>query len=46
VAGDGRYTRTVFLLSTNQAGTNTFAFQATDRSGLVSEVVTRDIVVE
>ncbi|MDX1546761.1 MAG: hypothetical protein R3247_07230 [Rhodothermales bacterium] len=45
-AADGRYTQTVFLTSDNAAGTNTFAFQATDRSGLTSAVVEKTITVE
>ncbi len=46
VAGDGRYTATVQISSTNGAGVNTLAFQATDRAGLRSEVVTVDITIE
>lgn len=46
VAGDGRYTVTISISSTNATGTNTFAFQATDRSGLTSEIVEKDITVE
>lgn len=45
-AGDGRYTATVTIASTNNPGSNTFAFQATDRSGLTSGVVERTITVE
>ena len=45
-AGDGRYTITVVITSENALGTNTFAFQATDRSGLKSEVVERSITIE
>ena len=45
-AGDGRFTLTVFLTSENAPGTNTFAFQATDRAGLTSEVVEKSVVVE
>lgn len=46
VAGDGRFTATVQISSTNAPGVNTLAFQATDRSGLRSEVVTIDITIE
>lgn len=46
VAGDGRFTVTIVISSTNATGTNTFAFQATDRSGLKSEIVRVDITVE
>lgn len=46
VAGDGRFTVTIVISSTNATGTNTFAFQATDRSGLTSEIVEKDITVE
>jgi hypothetical protein len=45
-AGDGRYTRVVEIGAGNQAGINTFAFQATDRSGLTSSIVQATIVVE
>ena len=45
-AGDGRYTITVVITSENALGTNTFAFQATDRSGLKSEIVERSITIE
>jgi len=45
-AGDGRYTVTIVISSTNATGTNTFAFQATDRSGLKSEIISKDITVE
>ncbi len=45
-AGDGRYTRVVEVASGNQPGENTFAFQATDRSGLASSTVEKTIVVE
>ena len=45
VAGDGRFTRRVFIESTNALGVNSLAFQATDRAGLTSEVVRKDIVV-
>ena len=46
IAGDGRFTLTIVISSTNALGTNTFAFQATDRSGLQSDIVTKDITVE
>ena len=46
VAGDGRYTVTIQISSTASLGTNVFAFQATDRGGLRSEVVTKEITVE
>lgn len=45
-AGDGRYTRVVEIAASNQAGVNDFAFQATDLSGLVSNVIEKRIVVE
>ena len=45
-AGDGRYTLTVFVASTNNPGVNTFAFQATDRAGLTSNVIEKEITVE
>lgn len=38
-AGDGRYTRLIRITSQNSPGTNTFVFQATDRSGLESDTV-------
>ncbi len=38
-AGDGLYTRTVFILSSNSLGSNTFIFEAIDRAGLRSEQV-------
>jgi hypothetical protein len=46
LAGDGRYTITVTVESTNQPGANTFAFQATDRTGLTSDVIHKTITVE
>jgi hypothetical protein len=46
VAGDGRYTRLIRIASTNQPGTNVLAFQATDRSGLKSNIVEKQIRVE
>lgn len=45
-ANDGRYTRVIFITSTNSPGVNTFAFQATDRSGLTSEIVQKQITVQ
>lgn len=46
VAGDGRFTLTVQLESTNSPGPVTFDFQAFDRAGLSSEILTRTINVE
>ena len=46
VAGDGRFTATVQITAANAPGTNTLAFQATDRAGLKSEVITLDITIE
>ncbi len=46
VAGDGLFTRRVFITSDNAAGTNTLAFQATDRAGLQSAVLTHDVVIQ
>lgn len=46
VAGDGRFTITVQLENTNAPGVRTFDFQATDRTGLASNVVTRTITVD
>lgn len=46
VAGDGRYTATIQVESTNAAGPTTLAFQATDRSGLESQIVEKTIVVD
>ena len=43
-AGDGRYTAR-FNVPNATPGTQTFGFQAFDRSGLASPVVTRDITV-
>ena len=45
-AGDGRYTTTVVIGSGNAAGINRFAFQATDRAGLKSEVVVKEITIQ
>jgi len=44
VAGDGRYTAR-FDVPSAEPGTFTFKFQAFDRSGLSSDVVTKDITV-
>ena len=44
-AGDGIFTRRVFIESTNTLGVNTLAFQATDRAGLTSEIVQKNVVV-
>ncbi len=44
--GDGIYTAIVRIESNNQPGANTLAFQASDRSGLTSNVIERTIVVE
>lgn len=46
IAGDGRFTATVQISSDNSPGVNSLAFQATDRGGLQSEVVTIDITIE
>lgn len=46
VAGDGRFTLTIQLESSNAAGTNTFEFSVVDRSGLRSGVEVRTLVVE
>ena len=45
VAGDGVFTRRVFVQSTNRTGVNTLVFQATDRAGLVSPELRADIVI-
>ncbi len=45
-ANDGVFTRTVQIESGNAPGETVLAFQATDRSGLKSNVVERTIVVE
>lgn len=44
--GDGTYTAVVRIESTNQPGENILAFQASDRSGLTSNIVEKTIVVE
>lgn len=46
VAADGRFTLTLQVESGNAAGSNTFVFTATDRSGQTSEAETRVIVIE
>ncbi len=43
--GDGKYTLTIQLTSTNAVGTNQFEFTAVDRTGLRSETLTRIITV-
>ncbi len=43
---DGVYTRTVQIESGNEPGETVLAFQATDRSGLKSNIVEKTIVVE
>lgn len=43
---DGVYTRTVQIESGNEPGPTVLAFQATDRSGLKSNVVEKTIIVE
>lgn len=45
-AGDGQYTRIVEIASSNEPGTTTIRFQATDRAGLASEIVEHEVVVE
>ncbi len=45
-AADGRYTRTVQITSSNSPGPVTLAFQARDRSGLLSNIVEATTVVE
>ena len=45
-AGDGRYTATVQIASTNPPGPTTLAFQARDRGGLESEIVEATVTVE
>lgn len=44
-AGDSFYTRRVFITSDNAAGVTTLSFQATDRAGLQSDVVSHDVLV-
>ncbi|GMQ81806.1 MAG: hypothetical protein BMS9Abin05_1242 [Rhodothermia bacterium] len=45
-AGDGLFTLTIELDSSNTPGDNIFVFKAIDRAGLESETVTKIIVVE
>jgi hypothetical protein len=45
-AGDGRYTITVQVTSDNVPGPRIFAFQATDRAGLTSNIVEKTITIE
>lgn len=45
VAGDGMYTITIQVESTNGLGPNTFRFQATDRSGFESNIVEKTITI-
>lgn len=44
-AGDGQYTRIVEIASSNEPGTTTIRFQATDRAGLASDIHEHDVVV-
>lgn len=46
VAGDGVFTLTIQIESSNALGVNEFVFTAFDRAGLESESVTRTITVE
>lgn len=46
VAGDGVFTLTIQIESSNAPGVNEFVFTAFDRTGLESEPVTRTITVE
>lgn len=45
VAGDGRFTAT-FNVPSASPGVQTFSFQAFDRAGLASEVVTLDVTIQ
>lgn len=45
-AGDGRYTVTLSISSTNEPGVNTFAFQARDLTGLESEIIEHSITIQ
>lgn len=45
VAGDGRFTRRVFIASTNELGVNTLVFQATDRAGLKSDTMEANVEI-
>lgn len=44
-AGDGQYTRVVEITSSNEPGTTTIRFQATDRAGLASDVHEHEVLV-
>ena len=44
-AGDGIYTRQVFILSTNNLGVNTLVFQVSDRALLMSKQVEREVEI-
>jgi hypothetical protein len=44
-AGDGLFTRRVFISSDNTLGTNTFVFEATDRAGLRSQQVRHTVEI-
>ncbi len=44
-ADDGLFTITIQVASTNALGPNTFKFQATDRSGLVSNILEKTITI-
>lgn len=46
VAGDGRFTTTVQINSNNATGVNRFAFQATDRARLKSNVVEAEVTIQ
>ncbi len=43
--GDGVYSLRIYLISSNDAGTYTFNFQARDRSGAVSNVISHELTV-
>lgn len=45
IAGDGRFTRRVFIASTNALGVNTLVFQATDRAGLKSGTIETNVEI-
>jgi len=45
VQGDGMYTITIQVESTNALGPNTFFFQATDRSGFESNIVEKTLTI-
>ena len=44
-AGDGLFTRRVFITSNNDLGVNTFRFEATDRAGLRSQQVSHTVEI-